>query len=115
MAQAKTSSGKEVQTQQPRTFGILTAFKEACFKIVVSHNIDLAEAGDPYFAPREFTRNNQGLVMILENKSSGEHLAVANAQLYHGSERDYIREAQALYFLQQASHMIYEFNRARVP
>lgn len=73
----------------------------------------MKEASTEYNAPADYARNNKAAILILEHQPSLRNIVVANAQLYHGSQRDYIREAQALYLLQQASRIIYEFNLAK--
>lgn len=72
--------------------------------------VDFYQAGEAYSAPSEFARTNKGVLLMLQHQPSQQVLVVANAQLYHGSERDYIREAQSLYLLQQASSFINEYN-----
>jgi len=46
------------------------------------------------------------MICLFQHKASGKRLAVANMQLYHGTNHDYVRQAQALYFMEQAALFI---------
>lgn len=68
----------------------------------------LAEAANQFAEIQKFKKTNKALILILQEKTSGEKLVVANAQLYHGSQQDYVREAQAMYLLQKVSLLVRE-------
>ena len=59
----------------------------------------LAEAANQFADIQKFKKTNKAVILILQEKSTNEKLVVANAQLYHGSKEDYVREAQAMYLL----------------
>lgn len=84
------------------------------FTLREHHEIDLAKAGEGYSVEKkDFTRPQKGEILILEHKGSNEIMMICNAQLYPHIVRDYIKEAQALYLLERACKINYDFVMAR--
>lgn len=85
----------------------MIAFCKDNWKLVDKQEVDFYKVKYQYSRGQEdFKKTNKALLILLEHRQSSKKLVVANMQLYHGKQHDYVRQAQALYFLEQASLFI---------
>jgi len=88
-------------------FSLITAFKSKVFELVDQQDLDLYRVNHDYSVRQEdFRKQNKGTLILLRHRETEQLLVLCNTQLYHKSELDYVRQAQALYVLQQACTFI---------
>lgn len=94
----------------PRYWDILTAYRKDKFSQVERSELDFYQVALDYqniTAVNDFKKQNKALMLLLQSEDNPrDQLVVVNTQLYHGEAQDYVRQAQALYLLQQSSNFI---------
>ena len=91
----------------PRPWELLTAWKKDKFKLLDQEDLDYFQVAKEYLQPLDYRKQNKGILLSLQLVTNPEEeLIFANTQLYHGSEHDYVRYAQALFLMKHANAMM---------
>ena len=92
---------EEKESQKLRYFDLVVAYCKDKWSLVEKVDIELYKAKYHYQrAVEDFKKTNKAMICLFQHKESGKRLAVGNMQLYHGANHDYVRQAQALYFME---------------
>lgn len=84
-----------------RYFDLVVAYCKQDWKLIDKQDVDFYRIKYQYSRNvDDFKKTNKGLLCLFEHKESAKRLVVANMQLYHGKLMDYVRQAQALYFIE---------------